>query len=207
MANDNQHNDLNQPTAVQPVVTDAVLGTRGASRRRFARTGAGATGVLLTLVSHPGMACSVKVGPSGYQSVIAATGKGITLSHRPAAYSNGKPPEQWCSESRWPCNQALTFGSVFSCNGQNSACSTATLKAHCAGTAGVAGDLGKICQLLSAAYLNVEQGLSPFLTQASLQAIWTEYQSHQTYTPMAGVTPWNSVTIVAYLAGTMDGKP
>lgn len=207
MANDNQHNDLNQSAPAQPVVTDAALGARGASRRRFARAGAGATGVLLTLASHPGMACSVKVGPSGYQSVIAAAGKGITLSHRPDAYSNGKPPEQWCGDGGWPCAPTQTFGNVFSCNRHNSACGTATLKSHCAGTAGITGDKAKICQLLSAAYLNVQSGLSPFLTQASLQAIWSEYQSRGTYTPMAGVTPWNAVTIVAYLTGTMDGKP
>lgn len=207
MANDNQHNDLNQPAPAQPAVIDAALGARGASRRRFARAGAGATGVLLTLASHPGMACSVKVGPSGYQSVMTAAGKGITLSQRPGPASSGKPPEQWCGGSGWPCGQDVTFGQVFSCNRHNSTCGAATLHSHCAGTVGISGDKAKICQLLSAAYLNVKAGLSPFLTQASLQAIWTEYQSRGTYTPMAGVAPWNAVTIVAYLTGTMDGKP
>ncbi len=80
----------------------------------------------------------------------------------------------------------------------------ATLKEHCSGKFASSGDKGKIAQLLSAAYLNVLSGRSPFLTQQILNNIWSEYQSKQTYTPMAGVTPWKAVTIVTYLSGTMD---
>lgn len=76
--------------------------------------------------------------------------------------------------------------------------------AHCSGRSGVTGDKGKIAALLSAAYLNVLSGRSPFLTQQVLQNIWSEYQRTATYTPMAGVAPWNAVTIATYLSGTMD---
>lgn len=209
MANENQQNDANQPAGAQPIdlVTSAGLGQRGAARRRFARAGAGATGVLLTLASHPGMACSVKVGPSGWQSVLTATNKGIKLSHIPDGYSVGIPPNKWSPGSGWPCSTTKTFGQVFSCTNANATCRDGTLKAHCGGTVKVTGDKQKICQLLSAAYLNVLSGRSPFLTQASLQAIWSEYQSKGTYTPMAGVKAWNAVTIVAYLTGTMDEMP
>ena len=80
----------------------------------------------------------------------------------------------------------------------------ATLMEHCSGKFASSGDKGKIAKLLSAAYLNVLSGRSPFLTQQILNNIWTEYQSKGTYTPMAGVTPWNAVMIVTYLTGTMD---
>lgn len=76
--------------------------------------------------------------------------------------------------------------------------------AHCSGSVGTSSDKTKIARLLSAAYLNVLSGRSPFLSQQILNNIWAEYQLKGTYTPMAGVTPWNAVTIVAYLTGTMD---
>jgi hypothetical protein len=206
VANENQQNDVQQPAGVPPIasVTDAALGARGASRRRFARAGAGVTGVLLTLASHPGMACSVNQGPSGWHSANTAKSKGMQLSHTVTAPSSGLPPSTWCTRSSWPCNTSVRFGSVFNCNSSNTAIRNATLMAHCAGRAGTSGDKGKIAMLLSAAYLNVLSRRSPFLTQQTLNNIWTEYQSKGTYTPMAGVTPWNAVTIVTYLTGTMD---
>ena len=206
MANENQHNDVPQQpgTPPQPPVIDDGLGARGTSRRRFARAGAGVTGVLLTLASHPGMACSVNQGPSGWHSANTAKTKGIVLSHKTNAPSSGLPPSTWCRYSGWPCATSMRFGSVFSCNSSNYTCRNATLMSHCAGTSRVSGDKGKIAQLLSAAYLNVASGRSPFLTHQVLHNIWLEYQSKGTYTPMAGVTPWNAVMIATYLSGTMD---
>ena len=48
------------------------LAPKGVARRRFARVGAGATGVILTLHSQPGMATFSKTlckSPSGYMSM------------------------------------------------------------------------------------------------------------------------------------------
>ena len=206
MANENQQNDVTPVVADQSGtgVTAAGLGARGASRRRFARAGAGVTGVLLTLASHPGMACSVNQGPSGWHSANTAKSKGLTVSHKVSAPSSGLPPSAWCTRSSWPCASTVRFGSVFSCSRVNATCANATLMAHCSGRSGVTGDKGKIAALLSAAYLNVLSGRSPFLTQQVLQNIWSEYQRTATYTPMAGVAPWNAVTIATYLSGTMD---
>ena len=206
MANENQQNDVPQQPAVppQPVSADAALGARGASRRRFARAGAGATGVLLTLASHPGMACSVNVGPSGYQSAVTAANKGMKLSNVPKNHSAGLPPRYWASGYGWPCGTNVQFGHVFSCTRANGATATTTLMAHCAGRSIVTGNKARIAQLLAAAHLNVLSGRSPFLTLQNLQAIWGEYQLKSQYTPMAGVTPWNAADIVAYLSGTMD---
>lgn len=207
MSNENQqHHADPSPLPVQtPVTVDAAaLGARGASRRRFARAGAGATGVLLTLASHPGMACSINVGPSGYQSAVVAARNGMKVSHAPTTTSSGRPPSHWCGSSSWPCATTVKFGHVFSCTRSNYNVANCTLKSLCAGTTSVSGDKAKIAALLSAAYLNVSSGLSPFLTVANLQAIWSEYQSKSTYTPMAGATPWNAVMIADYLNRTMD---
>lgn len=206
MAKENQPNDVQQAAGVPPdtAVIDAALGARGASRRRFARAGAGATGVLLTLASHPGMACSVNQGPSGWHSANVAKSKGLTVSHTATVPSSGLPPEAWCSRGSWPCQQSVTFGSVFKCNSSNWNMKYATLLQHCSGKFASSGDMGKIAKLLSAGYLNYLSDRSPFLKPEILMNIWAEYQSKRTYTPMAGVTPWNAVTIVAYLSGTMD---
>lgn len=206
MSIENQQNDDLQPpgAAPQPGVTDAGLGARGASRRRFARAGAGATGVLLTLASHPGMACSVNVGPSGYQSAVTAAKKGMKVSNAPNAYSAGLPPRYWAAGYGWPCSTELPFYKVFSCAQRNSTIATATLLTHCKGRTGVSGDKAKIAQLLVAAYLNVSKRRSPFLKMEHLQAIWNEYELKGHYLPMAGVTPWNPADIVTYLSGTMD---
>jgi hypothetical protein len=206
VANENQQNNVPQQPGVpsQSGMADAALGARGASRRRFARAGAGATGVLLTLASHPGMACSVNVGPSGYQSAVTAANKGLKLSHAPTNYSAGMPPGRWARSGGWPCGTDVKFGSVFSCSNFNYSIANATLMQHCAGYSTYLGNKARIAQLLAAAHLNVLSGRSPFLTLQNLQAIWGEYQRTGQYTPMAGVTAWNAADIVTYLSGTMD---
>lgn len=202
MAIDNQPNDAVQ--APSPLVSQdaVVLGSRGASRRRFARAGAGATGVLLTLASHPGMACSVNVGMSGYQSAVTAAKKGMKVSHAPTTPSRGLPPETWAHGQSWPCSSDIKYGNVFSCTRTNSTIATKTLMGHC--NTSPTSDKAKIARLLCAAHLNVLTGRSPFLTLPALQGIWSEFQLKSQYTPMAGVTPWNAADIVAYLSGTMD---
>jgi hypothetical protein len=200
-----QNDDLQQPGAApQPGVTDAGLGARGASRRRFARAGAGATGVLLTLASHPGMACSVNVGPSGYQSAVTAAKHGMKVSHAPNNHSAGLPPRYWAAGYGWPCGTHIEFGRVFSCRDGKGTIATSTLQEHCAGRATFVSNKAKIAQLLAAAYLNVLSERSPFLKVQNLQAIWNEYELTSHYKPMAGVTPWNAADIVTYLSGTMD---
>jgi hypothetical protein len=207
VANENQQYDVVQQSDAAlpvPVVTDAALGARGASRRRFARAGVGATGVLLTLASNPGMACSVNVGMSGYQSAVTAAKTGMKVSKAPTTPSNGLPPDRWAGGSGWPCATNIQFGHVFSCSRTNSTLGEKTLMVHCKGTTGLTGDKVKIAKLLTAAHLNVLSGRSPFLTLPALQAVWNEFQSKGQYTPMAGVTPWNAADIVTYLTGTMD---
>jgi hypothetical protein len=210
VANDNQQHDLHQPPApAQPPVIDAALGARGASRRRFARAGAGATGVLLTLTSQPGMACSICRSPSGYQSVM--TNPTAAVSNRPknSVTCNGWNPRQWHANlGTWKTTQ---FKTAFSCANKEIGDATAEmLLSLCQApawnqqSAVTRTQSSVLAMWLVAAYLNVQYGKSSFLKIEILQGIWREFELTKTYTPTAGVTPWKYADIIVYLSGTMD---
>lgn len=206
MAHENQQNDDGQQNGLppQPMASHPGLGAKGASRRRFARAGAGVTGVLMTLASHPGMACSIKQGPSGWHSAYVAQKNGIAVSHRVTLPSSGLPPSRWCGRQDGPCPTTAKFGSLFFCNSSNVKLRYTTLEALFSGKSGLSGEKITIATLVAAAYFNFKTGRSPFLSEEILRNIWNEYQRKGTYAPMAGVPPWNAMTIYTYLSGTMD---
>lgn len=193
----------------------ATISAKGASRRRFARAGAGATGVLLTLHSTPGMACTYcGISASGAVSAVGQ-GKAIgTLSHHgPAPKCQGVLPSVWATAT-WPVTCAKTdlFSRYFPCpTGSDLA------KANCLdiikGTATATPtwsnprppnlDPTTVCQYMMAAYLNILSNKIDFMTYASLRTVWDEYISKGVYAPMAGQS-WNAAQIAGYLRGTMD---
>lgn len=203
MSIDNQQNAVTPSDAPQQALAnlDAIaLGQRGASRRRFTRVGAGATGVLLTLASQPGMACDVCMSPSGYQSY-SKTLK--TASRAPAVTCVGRGPSYWRGTSSWPsgCSSGTMFNKVFTCNsrtnqtyGKTNCMRILTPQSFDSGSVGV---------YLMAMYLNVLSKKTSFMTIEQVRAIWNEYQSSGYYTPTAGVK-WYASDIVLYLSGTMD---
>lgn len=204
MANENHQHDVVPSTdaAQQPLASlDAIaLGQKGASRRRFTRAGAGATGVLLTLASQPGMACDICMAPSGYQSY-SKTMKAASHTGAPVT-CQGRSPTYWKGTTSWPssCHSTTMFNKVFSCNSVTNRTYGATscmkiLTPQSFDSAGVG-------VYLMACYLNVLKGWTSFLTIEQVRAIWTEYQATGYYTPTAG-TKWNASQIVFYLSGTM----
>ncbi len=205
MAIDNQPNDLDQqPDAPQQALAslDAIaLGQRGASRRRFARAGAGATGVLLTLTSQPGMACDICMAPSGFHSYSKTMTK---ASHAVAPVCNGKGPAYWRSNHSWPngCHSTTKFGEIFDCkrttSGQLYATRTCmdSLKPQWF-------DSHAVGMYLMAMYLNVLSKKTSFMTIADVRNMWREYHWSGYYVPTAGVK-WDASDIVFYLSGTMD---
>jgi hypothetical protein len=56
---------------------------------------------------------------------------------------------------------------------------------------------------LVAAYLNVKQGLTPFLTVERLNSMFTELQKYGYFTPTAGVK-WTAAQVVDYISKTQD---
>lgn len=202
---DRQPSD-NDPVASTPPAADALpaasLSAKGASRRRFTRVGAGAAGVLLTLHSQPGMACtycgisaSAAVSAVGQNKAIGA------ISHRgPAPVCNGIPPERWCNTT-WPagCSKTDAFSKHFSCTyGSEYAktnCLTIMQGASC--------DASKMAKYMLAAYLNVLSGRVNFVNIETLRTVWNEWVTKGYYAPMAG-QKWYADDIVGYLYGTMD---
>jgi hypothetical protein len=192
-----------QADAALPAASaSATLSSKGASRRRFARAGAGATGVLLTLHSQPGMACTYcGISASAAVSAIGQNKTIGTLSHHgPAAVCNGIRPINWTWTS-WPpgCSPSDSFGKHFSCKYgsayANTSCRQIMLGADC--------DATKMAQYMLAAYLNVLSGRVNFLSIESLRSVWTEWITKGYYAPMAG-QKWYANDIVGYLYGTMD---
>ena len=128
----------------------------------------------------------------------------MVVSHHASVPSSGRPPSEWCRHGSWPYSDQLQFGRLFKCNYTNTKLSSATLKSLLTFSSGVEREKATIAALLVTALMNYKTGRSPFLSEEILQNIWTSYQRNGTYTPMAGVKPWNAITIYTYLTGTMD---
>jgi hypothetical protein len=208
VATEDRHTSETDPVALTPQADDvpqaasASLSAKGASRRRFARAGAGATGVLLTLHSQPGMA-STYCGIAASAAVSAIGQKktmGTVSYHGPAPVCNGIKPIDWSSTS-WPsgCSKTDLFSKHFSCD-TGSAYASATCEQI---MAGADCDPTRMAQHILAAYLNVLSGRVSFMNVESLRSVWSEWVSKGYYSPMAG-QQWYANDITGYLHGTMD---
>jgi hypothetical protein len=206
VATEDRHSSETDSVAPIPPADEALpaasLSTKGASRRRFTRAGAGAAGVLLTLHSQPGMACTYcGISASAAVSAVGQNKAIGTLSHHgPAPVCNGIAPAEWCNAT-WPagCSKTDLFGDHFSCNyGTDYAkvtCSSVMTGASC--------DPSHMAQYMLAAYLNVLSGRVNFVNIETLRSVWNEWVSKGYYAPMAG-QQWYANDIVGYLRGTMD---
>jgi hypothetical protein len=168
----------------------------GASRRRFAKAGAGLSGVLLTLTSQPGMACSICTSPSGSLS------GGLKSRHGPPVTCTGLSPGYWKTHSSWPsgCSKTTTFGNIFPCSASHKTYRDITCQGLLTHQDFDKNNLG---MHLVAAYLNVKARRSTFITEQTLVAIWSEWQQNGFYRPTA-TKKWYGYDIVLYLSGTMD---
>jgi hypothetical protein len=179
----------------------AGLTQAGAARRRFTRAGAAATGVLLTLKSQPGMAVSVCVTPSGYQSSLTGS------PHQSAANTcNGVSPEQyvtWYDNNQagsWaPSDLNIVFSAVFTpAGGAQEGAKMRDLMIYSGGD-----QESLIMKYLCANYLNMASGRMPFLQMSMLNAIWTGWRTPSApFRPSAGAAPWGYNEIIIYLMGT-----
>lgn len=183
-----------------PTADAIALGQRGASRRRFARAGAGATGVLLTLASQPGMACDICMSASGYQSYSKTM---TAASNRTEVVCSGRGPSHWRNTENWPagCKVSNLFGNHFDCVGFTrytygaSTCMKILTPQFF--------DPHGVGVYMMAMYLNVLAGYTSFMDVEKVRAMWKEYVETGYYTPTAGVK-WNASQIVFYLSGTMS---
>jgi hypothetical protein len=185
-----------------PLAASDPLSAKGKSRRRFARAGAGATGVLLTLHSQPGMACTYcGISISGAVSAIGQHKTiGMLSHHGPAPLCNGRLPRDWLSLT-WPkgCASTDLFRKHFTC-GTKSPYYNLTCKQVMQGSDK---DPTRMGQYILASYLNVLSKRVNFMSVASLQEVWGDWSTKGYYSPMAGQN-WVASDIVGYLYGTMD---
>ena len=215
-------------TPEQQKAQDA-LSAKGASRRRFTRAGLGASGVLLTLASQPGMAQTICTTPSGSLS------GGLQSRSPGAVVCQGLSPGFWKGDQHnWPAGYTRD-----SLNGQGFVTGYGTLftdtllgfgvpsgKKKTATTNAAAGT-NPVCDSydspyctfdrildhqdfddqnfgmhLAATMLNIKSGRISFLTVERVLSMWNEVRTRGWFEPTANVK-WYPYDIVNYLKGTM----
>jgi len=152
-----------------PMPGVAELGQRGLARRRLAKAGLGATGVLWTLESKAtGLVCKT---PSAYYS------PGLKRSNSPQKrYCAGWPPIVWCAiGTYWPCSDKIMFASVFRCttNTTQKVYGKASLRDV---LKGVSGDTHGLGAQIAAAYLNVLSRQINVVDEQDLLKMWRDIQ-------------------------------
>lgn len=172
------------------------MSPRGAARRRLAKAGLGAAGVLWTTRSH---ALDFKC-----VSASAALTAGLN-SNTPdnSVACAGKSPGYWKNHGGWPVPTTTLFGDVFSCSnrtaGTYGSATLITLLSKCDF------DKSNLGMHLTASYLNVKSGKIGFLSERTLLQMWQELQSSGHYEPARGVF-WDLETTKNYLESTYKGE-
>jgi len=177
----------------------APLSPKGAARRRFTQAGAAASGVLLTLHSHPAMATgSACRSASGFHS------GGVRSRSTEVATCIGRTPGYWKNHpDEWPkigCDKTKLYCAIFLYSGRINVGYSQKKQLEILTPQGFDGS--GIGRHIMAAYLNNLSGKSPYPTLDQLNKIWTEWRDYGYYTVTAGVK-WDADKIVTYLKSTM----
>lgn len=193
MSTQGQHEKQGDPREASAPVIDG--GLVNPSRRRFGKAGLATSGVLATLAARPVLGDPVCKTPSGFLSG--------NLSRPGSSVCQGRSPGYWKTHEGWPIPNRTTskFSSVYSVPKVSnvSAFKTVTLLAILDHQDYDTYNLG---MHLSAAYLNLMAGWTPFLTLERLQAMWNECRNNGYFAPVAGVK-WSPDQVVDYLKSTM----
>lgn len=197
MATEHQENNGN--------ATPLSLSKRGATRRRLAKAGVGAAGVLLTLDSRAAMSPMICKSPSG------ALSGGLSSNYNNAATTcEGLSPGYWLNHtSSWPVSNQIMFVSVFEVPGDKNACTPETLNQsyQCSTMLNLLSphdfDRYNLGRHLVATYLNVMSGKISFLSVATLQKMWSDVLRTGQYSPASGVY-WSAEQVKNYLENTHD---
>lgn len=202
---DDQENQAALPQA--PAGLPA-LDTRGAARRRFARLGAGATGVILTLHSQPGMTAEILrcETPSGFMSRTpnSRSPQNACEYNRSHGYWKNHP-EEW--KSRAGVDHLALFGTVFPAVGNYADLADATLMQVLDPTREIKTiDAQNVAMQTVAAYLNARAaqyaGQPTVLPEHLVMTIWTDFVTKGYYSPDLGATFWTGGQIAFYLEST-----
>lgn len=178
-----------------PANSTPPISARGAARRRVAKAGLGAVGVLLSVESRATMQPMVCFSPSaGY------SGK-LSSNYNRNVVCSGRSPGYWKNHTSWPCSRDRDFDSVFSCN--VGSLSTYGSKTMLQILEGCDFDQHNLGMHLIATYLNVLSGKISFLSVKTLTDMWNQLQRRGYYMPAANVF-WSPEQTKKYLEATHD---
>jgi hypothetical protein len=187
-----------------------LLDPKGIARRRFARASAGATGVILTLHSQPGMAAFSKSmcnSPSGYMSMkpgASAKPQVSCSANRSHGYWKTHP-NAW--KTMAGMDSSAKFGSVFRCTGSYIGLGNVTMMQVIDPSKTVkAIDRNNVAMQCVAALLNAraaqQSGIRTVLPEDEVIEIWNQFVTRGYYAPTKGAEPWSGAVIAAYLEST-----
>jgi hypothetical protein len=197
VATDNQENNGN---ATPPLS----LSERGATRRRLAKAGIGAVGILSTLESRATMGPMICKAPSG------ALSGGLSSHYGPAPACNGLSPGYWKNHpGAWPVPTTTWFADVFYVAGNRRYCTVKTRNTNylCSTMLNIltpqSFDKYNLAMHAIATYLNIRSGKISFLSVETLLNMWYQVQTLGYYSPVDGVK-WNAEQVKNYLQATHD---
>jgi hypothetical protein len=196
VATDNQENNGN--------ATPLSLSERGAKRRRIAKAGIGAVGILSTLESRATLGPAMCKAPSG------ALSGGLSSHYGPAPACNGLSPGYWKNHpGAWPIPNTTWFADVFYVPGNRRYCTVKTKNTNylCSTMMNLLTsqtfDKYNLAMHAIATYLNIKSGKISFLSIETLLNMWYEVQTKGSYSPTATVK-WSPEQVKNYLAATHD---
>jgi hypothetical protein len=180
------------------------LSERGATRRRLAKAGIGAAGILATLESRATMSPMICKSPSG------ALSGGLSSHYGPAPVCQGRSPGYWKNHtSSWPVPITTWFADVFYVSGNRRYCTVKQKNTSylCSTMLNLVSPQGfdkyNLAMHAIATYLNIKSGKINFLSVDTLLAMWADVQIKGYYSPTAGVK-WNAEQVKNYLQATHD---
>jgi hypothetical protein len=202
--------DKTTPISDTQAVPQPLLDPQGIARRRFARAGAGAAGVILTLHSQPGMAAFSKTmcnSPSGYMSMRPGASAEPQMScsyNRSHGYWKTHPNE-WKTTAGM--DSSAKFSSFFICSGSYVALANVTMMQVIDPTRAIkAIDRNNVAMQCVAALVNARAsrnaGIPTVLPEDRVIEIWTQFVTKGYYSPGAGMAQWGGADIAAYLVST-----
>lgn len=162
-------------------------------RRRIARAGIGAAGVLLTLESRVAMA----TGPTCVAPSAAALSHGGNSNYVEQGRCDAIGPERWVEMELWPYPKDTEFGRLFRSKGTDSDYAQVKLFDLLA--------LDEYQQYIGRAFattfLNIRSGKLTVMKESTLFKMWDDLQDNLVYSPMPTVT-WTPLEVRAYLEST-----
>jgi hypothetical protein len=187
-----------------PDATPTEISASGLSRRRFGKAGAGVSaGVIMTLVSQPGMAQTLCVSASG------AASANLSYHSEHLIACAGRSPGFWKNHPEaWPSAGTSTDTKYLALWNTSRVSKSAPLSPYTCmqvvtpQEVANGADPDNVAMHIMATLLNVRSGRIGFLTENQVRAIWVSYAATGTYQPSAGIT-WNGAQIVDYLKKTM----